>query len=125
MRCCACQGGATGAHVACTASPLLVCRRQPRAPVLPPDNMPPLDSVHLRLRTHTLRSDADVHTHLFLCVRVQGGGAEPLPPHKMSPHDIVRLRPSKGDGSGPPLAEGVVYRVKDAAIIIAGGWVGG
>lgn len=38
----------------------------------------------------------------------------------MSPHDIVRLRPSKGDASGPPLAEGVVYRVRDSAITVAG-----
>ena len=51
----------------------------------------------------------------------QGGGGEPLPPHKLSPHDIVRLRPSKGDGGGPPLAEGVVYRVRDASITVAGG----
>ena len=50
----------------------------------------------------------------------QGSGSDPLPQHKMSPHDIVRLRPSKGDGSGPPLAEGVVYRVRDAAITVAG-----
>lgn len=52
---------------------------------------------------------------------VQGGGSEPLPPHKLSPHDIVRVRPSKGDGGGAPLAEGVVYRVKDSAITVAGG----
>lgn len=67
------------------------------------------------------------------CSRVplaQGGGSEPLPPHKLSPHDIVRLRPSKGDASGAPLAEGVVYRVKEQAIVVAGvlcvvrGWVG-
>ncbi|KAI7837886.1 hypothetical protein COHA_008373 [Chlorella ohadii] len=50
---------------------------------------------------------------------VAGGGSEPLPPHKLSPHDIVRLRPSKGDASGPPLAEGVVYRVRDSAITVA------
>ena len=55
------------------------------------------------------------------CCHLQGGGAEPLPPHKMSPHDIVRLRPSKGDASGPPLAEGVVSRVRDTAITVAGG----
>lgn len=55
----------------------------------------------------------------------QGGGSEPLPPHKFSPHDIVRVRPSKGDGSGAPLAEGVVYRVRDSAITVAGGGGGG
>jgi hypothetical protein len=54
------------------------------------------------------------------CAPPQGGGSAPLPPHKLSPHDIVRLRPSKGDASGPPLAEGVVYRVRDAAVTVAG-----
>lgn len=56
---------------------------------------------------------------LLTLVNNKGGGTEPLPAHKLSPHDIVRLRPSKGEGSGPPLAEGVVYRVRDAAITIA------
>ncbi|PRW39069.1 DNA-binding SMUBP-2 isoform B [Chlorella sorokiniana] len=56
---------------------------------------------------------------LLTLVNNKGGGTEPLPPHKMSPHDIVRLRPSKGDASGPPLAEGVVYRVRDNAITVA------
>jgi hypothetical protein len=54
---------------------------------------------------------------------LQGAGTAPLPPHKFSPHDIVRLRPSKGgggEGGGAPLAEGVVYRVRDAAITVAG-----
>ncbi|KAL4440242.1 hypothetical protein ABPG75_003243 [Micractinium tetrahymenae] len=56
---------------------------------------------------------------LLTLVNNKGGGSEPLPPHKFSPHDIVRLRPSKGDGSGPPLAEGVVYRVRDSAMTVA------
>lgn len=54
------------------------------------------------------------------CSRSQGGGTQPLPPHKLAPHDIVRLRPSKGDGGGAALAEGVVYRIRDAAITVAG-----
>ena len=40
------------------------------------------------------------------------GQAEPLPSHKFGPHDVVALRPSKGDTTGDPLAEGLVYRVK-------------
>ncbi|KAL4427329.1 hypothetical protein ABPG77_003238 [Micractinium sp. CCAP 211/92] len=56
---------------------------------------------------------------LLTLVNNKGGGSEPLPPHKFSPHDIVRVRPSKGDGSGAPLAEGVVYRVRDSAITVA------
>ena len=53
---------------------------------------------------------------------VQGAGGPPLPlpPHKLSPHDIVRLRPSRGEAGGAPLAEGVVYRVRDTAITVAG-----
>ena len=43
----------------------------------------------------------------------------PLPPHKLSPHDVVCVRPGKGDCSGEPLCEGVVYRVRDTAVEIA------
>jgi DNA polymerase III delta prime subunit len=42
--------------------------------------------------------------------------APPLPPHKLSPHDVVAIRPSKGDASGEPLCSGVVYRVRDTAV---------
>ena len=45
--------------------------------------------------------------------------APPLPPHKLSPHDVVCVRPGKGDTSGEPLCEGVVYRVRDTAVEIA------
>ena len=53
---------------------------------------------------------------------MQGGGSiasQPLPPHKLSPHDVVELRPSKGDSEGPPIISGVVYRVRDDVITIA------
>ena len=43
----------------------------------------------------------------------------PLPPHKLTPHDVVAIRPSKGDASGDPLCSGVVYRVRDTAIEVA------
>ena len=51
---------------------------------------------------------------------VRGGGvlqSEPLPQHKFSPHDVVALRPNKGDPSCEALAEGLVYRVKVKAYL--------
>eukprot|EP00191_Tetraselmis_sp_GSL018_P018980 CAMPEP_0177584272 /NCGR_PEP_ID=MMETSP0419_2-20121207/3806_1 /TAXON_ID=582737 /ORGANISM="Tetraselmis sp., Strain GSL018" /LENGTH=425 /DNA_ID=CAMNT_0019073797 /DNA_START=53 /DNA_END=1327 /DNA_ORIENTATION=+ len=47
------------------------------------------------------------------------GRSEALPPHKFGPHDVVALRPNKGDSTAEALAEGLVYRVKDAAILVA------
>jgi ATP-dependent RNA/DNA helicase IGHMBP2 len=44
---------------------------------------------------------------------VQGGGtlgSVPLPAHKVTPHDVVELRPSKGDASQPAIAAGIVHR---------------
>ena len=46
-------------------------------------------------------------------LRLQGGGAlagVPLPAHKVRPHDVVELRPSKGDASHPAIAGGIVHR---------------
>lgn len=43
----------------------------------------------------------------------------PLPPHKLTPHDVVAIRPSKGDSSGEPLCSGVVYRVRDTAVEVS------
>ena len=48
-----------------------------------------------------------------------GADAPPLPPHKLTPHDVVAIRPSKGDASAEPLCSGVVYRVRDTAIEVA------
>lgn len=43
----------------------------------------------------------------------------PLPAHKFGPHDIVAIRPSKsGASAGLPLAEGVVYRVHEASLVV-------
>ena len=49
---------------------------------------------------------------LSLSVLCQGGGtiSVPLMAHKVTPHDIVELRPSKGDASAPAIASGVVHR---------------
>ena len=44
---------------------------------------------------------------------MQGGGtlgSVPLPAHKVTPHDVVELRPSKGDASQPAIASGIVHR---------------
>mmetsp|Transcript_21344 Transcript_21344/g.63962 ORF Transcript_21344/g.63962 Transcript_21344/m.63962 type:complete len:204 (+) Transcript_21344:553-1164(+) len=46
-------------------------------------------------------------------------GAALLPAHKMSPHDLVAIRPSRGQAEGPPLVTGVIYRVRDTAIVVA------
>ncbi len=48
---------------------------------------------------------------------MQGGGSVsvPLPAHKVSPHDVVELRPSKGDASLPAVANGIVHRHASSA----------
>jgi len=56
---------------------------------------------------------------LELASRPTNGDAMPLPPHKLSPHDVVCLRPNKSDGEGEPLASGVVYRIRDTQIELA------
>lgn len=43
----------------------------------------------------------------------------PLPAHKFGPHDNVAVRPSRGDPGGPPLVQGVVYRLHEASIVVA------
>lgn len=42
-----------------------------------------------------------------------------LPAHKFSQHDIVRIRPSKGDREKKFVMEGVVYRLLESSITIA------
>ena len=41
-----------------------------------------------------------------------------MPPHKLTPHDVVALRANKGDAGGDPLCAGVVYRVRDEQLEI-------
>ncbi|EFJ52473.1 hypothetical protein VOLCADRAFT_79084 [Volvox carteri f. nagariensis] len=48
-----------------------------------------------------------------------GAGTAELPPHKFGPHDVVALRPSRGPSDAPPLVSGVIYRVRETAIIVA------
>ena len=56
-----------------------------------------------------------------------GGTAEPppLPTHKLSPHDIVALRPVSaaaaggGGGLADAVAQGVVYRVTETRVVVA------
>lgn len=49
------------------------------------------------------------------------GPPAPLPQHKLSPHDVVALRPnSQPPGAGgAPLCGGLVYRVRESAIVVA------
>ncbi|KAG7670496.1 hypothetical protein KSW81_003059 [Nannochloris sp. 'desiccata'] len=67
--------------------------------------------------------------------KLGSSGEETLPPHKFSPHDIVRIRAAKGGGAGDSgsgagnadggsnaagvLAQGVVYRVRETSITVA------
>lgn len=64
---------------------------------------------------------ADLQTGLLgkTLLELQPNRGELLPPHKLSPHDVVILKPSKSESSSPPLGQGVVYRVKDSSIIVA------
>lgn len=50
---------------------------------------------------------------------LQPNKGPPLPPHKFTPHDVVSLKPSKADASKPPVGQGVVYRVRDDALVVA------
>lgn len=66
------------------------------------------------------RSEPQVHMPGTPGASAQGSPPGPLPAHKFGPHDIVRLRASKAAAGAPVLTEGVVYRLRDDSIIIAG-----
>jgi len=60
--------------------------------------------------------------------KLGSSGEETLPPHKFSPHDIVRIRAAKGAGDSNSadggnaagvLAQGVVHRVRETSITVA------
>ncbi len=63
----------------------------------------------------------DVHEGLMLFVLCQGSGtiSVSLPAHKVTPHDVVELRPSKGDASAPAIASGVVHRSVTLCVLSA------
>ncbi|KAG9449471.1 hypothetical protein H6P81_009436 [Aristolochia fimbriata] len=42
-----------------------------------------------------------------------------LPTHKFGPHDVVVLKPNRGDAGSASLGQGVVYRLKDSSITVA------
>jgi ATP-dependent RNA/DNA helicase IGHMBP2 len=48
-----------------------------------------------------------------------GKELQPLPQHRFSPHDMVALRPARGEPGGPVVAAGVVYRLQETAVVIA------
>jgi ATP-dependent RNA/DNA helicase IGHMBP2 len=76
---------------------------------------------------------------LLTLVNNKGGGTTPLPPHKITPHDLVRIRPNKADpssvsgggrggggehydsnnSSSSVLANGIVYRIKEDSVTVA------
>lgn len=74
---------------------------------------------------------------LLTLVNNKGAGTNPLPPHKITPHDLVRIRPNKADsssvsgggggggdsGNNKPsssiLASGIVFRIKEDSITVA------
>ena len=56
---------------------------------------------------------------LELAKRIDPSHPTPLPPNRLSPHDVVCLRANKATSEGEPLASGVVYRIRDAQIEIA------
>jgi len=52
-------------------------------------------------------------------LELQPNRSDLLPPHKLTPHDVVNVKLNKGDANSPSLGQGTVYRVKDNALIIA------
>uniref|UniRef100_A0A383VHI7 DNA helicase n=1 Tax=Tetradesmus obliquus TaxID=3088 RepID=A0A383VHI7_TETOB len=59
---------------------------------------------------------------LLTLVPNKGFGTTPavlLPAHKFSPHDVVALKASSAGLGGPPLCTGLVYRVRDASLVVA------
>eukprot|EP00250_Pteridium_aquilinum_P010576 c19487_g1_i1 orf=90-2078(+) len=64
---------------------------------------------------------ADVQTGLLgkTLLELQSNKGELLPPHKLTSHDVVILKPNKAESSSSPLGQGIVYRVKDTSIIVA------
>lgn len=52
-------------------------------------------------------------------LELQANRGDLLPPHKLTPHDVVNLKLNKGDGNSPSLGQGTVYRIKDNSIVLA------
>lgn len=50
---------------------------------------------------------------------VSGGPHVELPPHKFGPHDVVAIRHSRGPMDGPAVTTGVIYRIRETAIVVA------
>ena len=48
-----------------------------------------------------------------------GGGRSPLPAHRVGANDLVEIRGAKAPSSDPPLASGVVARVRDDSVVVA------
>ncbi|KAJ7513493.1 hypothetical protein O6H91_23G002000 [Diphasiastrum complanatum] len=64
---------------------------------------------------------ADVQTGLLgkTLLELQPNRGDILPPHKLTPHDVVVLKSNKADSTSAALGQGVVYRLKDDCITVA------
>ncbi|XP_078429994.1 DNA-binding protein isoform X2 [Wolffia australiana] len=49
----------------------------------------------------------------------QSNKGDVLPAHKFGTHDVVILKPNKGDAGSASLGQGVVYRIKDTSLTVA------
>lgn len=80
-----------------------------------------LDTAQKRGSTILNLKCVDVQTGLMgkTLLELQSNKGDVLPAHKLSPHDVVVLKPNKADIGSPALGQGVVYRLKDSSITIA------
>ncbi|GAA0151831.1 DNA metabolism protein [Lithospermum erythrorhizon] len=80
-----------------------------------------LDSAEKKGSTILSLKCVDVQTGLLgkTLLEFQSNKGDVLPPHKFGTHDVVVLKPNKGDLGSPPLGQGVVYRIKDSSITVA------
>jgi len=108
------------------ASPTVCCNRHPADPHRPPQtSLPPQarGRTLLNLRLSDAEGGLLGRTLLTLVANKGFGGPTPtqLPPHKLSPHDVVAIRPNSqpAGAGGAPLVSGLVYRVRDTAVVVA------
>ena len=69
--------------------------------------------LNAKIEDAVAHSTSEGHPLHMSSLPFQGGGAlagVPLSAHKVRPHDVVELRPSKGDASQPAVASGIVHR---------------
>ncbi|KAG0596165.1 hypothetical protein M758_UG230200 [Ceratodon purpureus] len=64
---------------------------------------------------------SDVQTGLLgkTLLELQPNRGDILPPHRLTPHDVVNIKLNKGDSNSPSLGQGTVYRIKDNSLVLA------